>query len=335
MRKNIFLPICASLLLMVSCSKDNNSFDGPALNDIYGDFFIIDSLNVSNAAVDFSIGQTITCTAEFSKNVNWKLEITGAESGAKYIVEGFSRLLDATNATWTGSTTTLPMFRVENCNVLLTINDEVDSLTSSVDVLGTKTINGFVLDDFEGVLNPGWTTFIQSGADMSFIITDEEIAAQGNKYYNMAGAVDWDWLIGLIDIPASAYGTTTFPLNSNPNNVFFNVMLAKYPGITNSIVLFQFKEDDNGDGIYTVGSEDLFSLEVKLTGDDGWQLISSKYSDLPTLIDGVPADPIGNGIYEPEKLQMISVLMLANPVTGFAKAWMDLLLFTENEPFKP
>ncbi len=335
MRKKIFLPIYASLLLIVSCIKDNDTFDGPALNDIYGDFFIIDSLSVSSNAVDFSIGQTIYCTAEFSKNVNWKLEIIGQESGAKYILEGFSRLLDATNATWTGTTTTLPMFRVENCNVLLTISDEVDSLTSSINVLGTKTINGFLIADFEGVLNPGWTTFIQSGADMSFIITDEEIAAQGMSYYNMAGAVDWDWLIGLIDIPASAYGASTFPLNSNPNNVFFNVMLAKYPGLTNSIVLFQFKEDDNVDGVYTAGSEDLFSFEVKLTGKDGWQLISSKYSDLPTLIDGVPSDPIGNGVYEPEKLQMISVLMLANPVSGYAKAWMDLILFTENEPFIP
>ena len=144
MRKKIFLPICASLLLIVSCSKDNDTFDGPSLNDIYGDFFIIDSLNVSTAAVDFSIGQTITCTAEFSKNVNWKLEITGEESGAKYTLEGFSRLLDATNATWNGATTTLPMFRAENCNVLLTITDVTDSLTKSVNVIGTKAIEGLL-----------------------------------------------------------------------------------------------------------------------------------------------------------------------------------------------
>ncbi len=321
--------------MIISCTTENDTFDGPSLTDIYGEFFIVDSLQVSSSTVDFSLGQNIIATAEFSKNVNWKLEITGQESGAKFTLEGFSRLLDATNAVWNGTTTTLPMFRAEDCSVLLTISNEADSLITSVQVLGTKSINGFLLSDFEGEWNPGWGSFIQSGADMSFIITDEEIAAQGTKYYNMAGAVDWDWLIGLIDIPATAYGSTTFPLNSNPNNVFFNVMLAKYPGLTNGIVLFQFKEDDNMDGVYTAGSEDLFSLEVKLTGDDGWQLISSKYSDLPTLIDGAPSDPIGNGIYEPQKLQMVSILMLANPVTGYAKAWMDLLLFTETEPFQP
>lgn len=335
MRNKMFIAIGVILILSVSCSKDNDTFDGPALNDIYGDFFIIDSLEVSSIAVNFSVGQTITCTAEFSKNVNWKVEITGLESGAEYVIEGFSRLLDATNATWDGSATTLPMFRAEDCSVVLSISDEVDTLTRSVQILNTKPISGLILSDFEEGWNAGWGSFIQSGADMSFVITEEGIAAQGSKYYDMGGAVDWDWLIGLVDIPATAYGSATFPLSSNPNNVYFNVMLAKIAGLTNAIVLFQFKEDDNGDGIYTAGAEDLFSLEVKLTGNDGWQLVSSKYADLPTLIDGVPADPIGNGIYEPEKLQMVSILMLANPVSGYSQAWMDLLLFTENEPFKP
>jgi hypothetical protein len=170
---------------------------------------------------------------------------------------------------------------------------------------------------------------------MSFIITDATSAGQGAKYYDMGGLVDWDWLLGLIDIPATAYGTPTFALNSNPNNVYFNVLLSKVPGLTNGIVLFQFREDDNGDGIYTEGEEDLFSKEVKLTGDDGWQLISSKYADLPTLVNGAAADPIGNGIYEPQKLMQVSILMLANPVSGYSQAYMDMLLFTENEPFKP
>ena len=187
----------------------------------------------------------------------------------------------------------------------------------------------------EGEFNPGWSTFIQSGADMSFVITDSDPAAQGAKYYDMGGTVDWDWLLGLIDIPGSAYGATTFNLNSNPNNVYFNVMLSKIPGLNNGLVLFQFREDDNGDGVYTDGEEDLFSIQVALNNNDGWQLISSKYADMPTLINGVAADPIGNGIYEPEKLIQVSVLMLANPVSGYAQAYMDLMLFTENQPFKP
>ncbi|MFN0276067.1 MAG: hypothetical protein ACKVPJ_10000 [Chitinophagales bacterium] len=333
--KKIFFSFAAIALFFVSCTTDDSIFDGPSLNDIYGEFAILDSLNISNSAVDFSSGQTIHCTAEFSKNVNWKIEITGGESGAIYSVEGFSRIIDATNSLWDGSATTLPMFRAENCTVQLTITGEVDTLSGSVEILGAKDISGFILSDFEDVINPGWAPFVQSGADMSFFITDATIAAQGTKYYDMGGEVNWDWLIGLIDIPATAYGAATFPLSSNPNNVYFNVMLSKIPSISNAIVLFQFKEDDNGDGTYTAGTEDLFSLEVKLTENDGWKLYSIKYSDLPTLNNGVPADPYGNGIYEPEKLQMVSVLMLANPTSGYSQALMDLMVFTENAPFKP
>lgn len=333
--KKIFLPLFSAVLFLASCTKDDSGFDGPSLNDIYGDFSILDSLSASAATVDFSAGQQLTFSAEFSKNVNWKIAITGNTSGAVYTIEGFSRLIDATNAIWDGSATTLPMFRSEDCVAQLTIDGEDDTLTAPISVLGTKVITGLILSDFEGEFNPGWNTFVQSGADMSFIITDSDPAAQGSKYYDMGGTVDWDWLLGLIDIPGSAYGATTFALNSNPNNVYFNVMLSKIPGLNNGLVLFQFREDDNGDGVYTDGEEDLFSIEVALNNEDGWQLISSKYADMPTLVNGAPVDPIGNGIYEPEKLIQVSILMLANPVSGYAQAYMDLMLFTENQPFKP
>jgi hypothetical protein len=334
MRKIIF-PIVAVSVFLSSCTTEDTLFDGPSLIDIYGEFAILDSLKISTTEVDFSTSQTVSFSAEFSKNVNWKIEITGDASGAVYVIEGFSRLIDETNSVWNGSASTLPMFRVEQCSVALTILNESDTLSGSVEIIGTKTLNGFILSDFEDELNPGWLPFVQSGADMSFFITDETIAAQGSKYYDMGGEVNWDWLIGLVDIPATAYGAATFPLSSNPADVYFNVMLSKIPSLSNAIVLFQFKEDDDGDGIYTAASEDIFSFEVKLTANDGWQLYSIKYADLPTLINGAPTDPLGNGIYEPEKLHMISVLMLANPTSGYAQAFMDLMVFTENEPFKP
>ena len=203
--KKIFLPLFSAVLFLASCTKDDSGFDGPSLNDIYGDFSILDSLSASAATVDFSAGQQLTFSAEFSKNVNWKIAITGNTSGAVYTIEGFSRLIDATNAIWDGSATTLPMFRSEDCVAQLTIDGEDDTLTAPVAVLGTKVITGLILSDFEGEFNPGWNTFVQSGADMSFLITDSDPAAQGSKYYDMGGTVDWDWLLGLIDIPGSAY----------------------------------------------------------------------------------------------------------------------------------
>jgi len=333
--KKIFLPLFSAIVLLSSCTTDNTAYDGPSLTDIYGEFSLLNTLSVSSTAIDFSTGQTLSCGAEFSKNVNWKIEITGQTSGGVNTIEGFSRIIDATNAIWDGSASTLPMFRAEECVVMLTIENEVDTLYQNVTVTGTKPIVGLLLSDFEAEWNPGWSSFIQTGADMSFIITDADAAGQGAKYYDMGGTVDWDWLLGLIDIPATAYGTPAFTLNANPNVVYFNVLLSKIPSITNGIVLFQFREDDNSDGVYTEGEEDLFSIEIKLTSNDGWQLISYKYADLPTLVNGTAVEPIGNGIYEPQKLMQVSILMLANPVTGYSQAYMDMLLFTENEPFKP
>lgn len=333
--KKIFFTAIITSLIAVSCNTDQATFDGPSLQDIYGEFFIVNGLAVNTNAVDFAAGQSLICTAEFSKNVNWKIEITGLESGALFTLEGFSRLLSGNDGKWDGSATTLPMFRNESCEVRLTILNEPDTLRDTVTVLSTKPIVGFLLSDFESGWNAGWGSFVQSGGDMSFNITDEVSAGQGTKYYDMGGEVNWDYLIGLVDIPATAYGTTTYPLNANPNNVYFNVMLSKIAGLSNAIVLFQFREDDNGDGVYTDGAEDLFSIQVNLTGQNGWQLLTNKYEDIPTLINGVPSAAIGNGIHEPDKLLMVSVLMLANPATGYSQAFMDLLIFTENAPFKP
>lgn len=333
MKKSIFL-ICIAGCIFTSCRKDSEFFDGPSLNDIYGEFSLLTDFDITNRHVDFAAGQTTSFTAEFSKSVEWQIKITGLTSGGVKYLSGISNMLDNTNSIWNGSTSNLPMFRAEDCAVELTFQNETDTLRDTLEVVSPKTNNGLLLSDFESGWNPGWSSFVQSGADMSFVITNDTVAAQGDMYYDMGGAVDWDYLIGLIDIPGSAYGAPHFALNNNPDQVFFNVLLDNPPGITNSIVLFQFREDDNGDGVYSDGAEDMFSIQVTMT-ETGWQLISSNYSDLTTLINGAPADPIGNGIHEPDKLIQVSVLMLANPATGYSQALMDYMIFTEGKALEP
>jgi hypothetical protein len=333
--KNLAIVCFAVVTVLSSCKKEDTLFDGPSLVDLYGEFSVLAGLEVNDVAIDFAAGEKAVFTAEFSKNVDWTIRITGLESGAVKEINGFSRTLDNTNAEWNGTTTILPMFRSELCQVELLFANEPDVFTDTIEVLTPKLNTGFLLEDFEDGWNPGWGSFVQSGADMSFVIRTDASSAQGNAYYDMGGAVSWDYLIGLIDIPGSAYGAPTFDLSANPDNVYFNVLLSKQPDLNNALVLFQFREDDNGDGVYTAGAEDLFSLEVALNDQNGWQLISSRYSDLTTLINGAPADPIGNGISEPDKLLQISILMLANPVTGYSQALMDYLIFTENGPLQP
>ena len=150
----------------------------------------------------------------------------------------------------------------------------------------------------------------------------------------MAGAVSWDWLIGLVNMPGSAYGSTYYPLTSNPSNLYFNTMLYKPAGIDNGLVLFQIKEDDNEDGMYSAGSEDMYSIQVSLTAT-GWAKISQRYDNIPTLVNGAASGPIGNGLHEPNKVIEVSVLFLANPTSGYSKTWLDYMIFTEGSALEP
>jgi hypothetical protein len=322
------------LLVLSACERDDPDFEGPSLDNIYGDFTVLESFDISNRNVDFESGETTVFTAIFSKQVDWEVHVTGLESGAHKVITDFSSELSAGNARWDGSTTMIPLFKEEECAVELRVDAEDYVFYDTLQATSARIIEGFVVADFESGFNSGWTGFVQSGANMTFIITDDISAGQGNSYYDMGGEVNWDYLIGLIDFPATAYGGTTFDILPDPASLYFNVMLNVPEGINNEIVLFQFREDDNQDGSYSEGSEDMFSME--LTGlDAGWQLVSIRYADLPTLVNGAPAAPLGDGVYSPDRLSKISVLFLANPVSGYSQTLMDYLIFTEGGPLIP
>jgi hypothetical protein len=330
MKKTTCLLLGISLLALWSC-KQEEEFDGPNLNDIYGDFLITQALQISDDTLDFFNGEVSNLSVSLSKNVNWKLEITGLQSGAKKISTGFDSQI---NYTWNGTTSTLPMFHIESCAMELTFQNQLDTLRDTLYVSSLRPLEGFVLADFETGLNPGWTPFVQSGANMSFIIQTNNQAAQGSRYYDMGGAVTWDWLIGLLHIPASACGQTTLPLDENAANVYFNTQLYKPASIDNGLVLFQFREDDNGDGVYTEGSEDLFSFQIS-PSTEGWAQISRRYDQIVTLVNGSEGAPIGNGLHEPNKIFQVSVLFLANPTSGYSQAYLDYMTFTTGSAVNP
>tara|TARA_B110000037_G_scaffold29874_1_gene35803 strand:- start:20684 stop:21679 length:996 start_codon:yes stop_codon:yes gene_type:complete len=320
-------------LAFFSCRKEE-PFEGPSLEEINTPFAIVTDLVVSQSTVDFSAGEIVTFSAELSKTSAWQLRIVGEGSGAEKIVLGNSKVIDVSSYMWEGSTTNLPMFKAENCAVQLSFPGQEDTLFGAVEITAAKTNAGFLVADFDSGFNPGWTSFIQSGLDMDFQIKTDDGAAEGDSYYNMAGTVDWDYLIGLVNFNADAYGADHFPLNSNPDNVYFNVMVYGEPGLQNSIVLFQFEEDENGDGSFNGADEDMYSLEV-LVNWEGWQLISFKYTDILALVDGVPSAAAGNGTHNSDKILKINMLHLANPVTGYAKSKLDYIIFTENGPLIP
>ena len=103
---------------------------------------------------------------------------------------------------------------------------------------------------------------------------------------------------------------------------------------TDEVYAFRYEEDDNGDGLFTSTSEDMYSIEIPVNWV-GWKLISVKYSDLLCLVNGAASTPAGNGTHNSDKIQQINMLHLANPSSGFAKAKIDYVIFTENGPLIP
>lgn len=333
MKKYITL-VLLGMIMLSSCHKKDNSIDGPNLNDVYGEFGVINTLGQNLDSVDFAVGQTAYFTAQMSKIIDWKITITGQTSGAVKEITGTGSSLTQATTTWLGETTYFPVFGTEICDVQLTFEGEDDTLTSTIKIIQSKLNPGFLISDFESGFNNQWTSYIQSGADMDFQIKTDASSPQGNSYYNMAGTVDWDYLIGYLYFGASAYGSPQMPITGNGDNTYFNIMIYGEPGSVNTILLFQFQEDDDLSGGFANSSEDTYSLEIPVNWE-GWKLYSVKYSDIPCLVNGQPSTPNGNGQHNPDRLNQVNMLHLANPVTGFAKTKVDYIIFTQNEPLKP
>ncbi len=325
--------ILALVGISLSCQRKEDNL-GPSLDELYGEFSLLENFASSSQLIDFSTGNQLEFTCRFSKPVDWEIHIIGLLSGAEKIITGKSKAIDESNGKWNGSTTLLPMFKDESCLAVLSVPDELYTDTIGVTILDTKINEGFLISDFENGINPGWNIFLQSGADMRFNIVESDSSAQGYNYYRMGGAVNWDYLIGYVDLLASAYQENTYPLSDNPSTVYFNAFLSKPSLINNEIVLWQFWEDENLDGIFQAASEDMYSLE--LTGlESGWQHISIRYDELVSLTNGAPSPPAGNGIHEPDKLLNIRLLFLANPTTGYSETSVDYIIFTQNQALVP
>lgn len=329
--KKLSIFIITLSIFTLGCKRDNKSYEGPSLDDINGTFSMITPFASSVNSADFSKGETVVFTAGFSKLCDWTITVYGKTSGAKKIITGKSKLV---SAPWDGSTTYFPMFSKENCTVVLKIQNVSDSFVLNVTSTGVRIPTATIVADFESGLNPKWTSFIQSGANMDFKVKSDAFKVQGNNYLNMAGTVNWDWLIGLIDYPASALGSTTYNLSSNPSNVYFNCLIYGNATVANqSRVLFQFKEDDNANGKFDASADDEFDKEIIIDWT-GWKLVSFKYSDLVHLVNGNPAANSGNNRQNSNNIVLISMLHLANPSQGAAATKIDFLSFTEGKPLE-
>ena len=349
------LPILLLSIGFVSCERDEDP-NRISVSDLYKDFKVMESLD-SEGLDNIDFKQNTFFTAEFNKPIIWELTITGNKSGAQKTISGFSKELNEVNAVWDGSTTNLPMFKSgDTCSVELNFPAEDTTLVLDRSIIiekekedgkffeefdNTELDKGVIIADFENgnKYRENWDWFFQSGVNF-FNLKSTKNAAQGKYYYKMFGECDWDWLVGMIHIPdtgdiSNVPGTNKeykpFGLSSDPENLYFNVLLNVRE--ENAVLLINFKEDDNMDGVYDADNEDEYTIWLEGL-EPGWQLISRKYSDL-TAGGENESTPKGNGMRNPESLKIIDVLLLANPTSGPTRVDMDYMIFTEDEPLKP
>ena len=328
------LYIILSIITVFSCKHRDEEFEGPDLNDLNGPFYIVSPLQLSAESIDFSSGDQLIIGAELSKRTSWEVEIVGMTSGAKIIITGSDRLLDAETASWSGGADNFPGFGMETASITLSFPDEGEEYTmmDSVQITGLKNDEGFLITSFEEGFGSTWERFNQTTVAGDIKCGDGN-AAKGNCYYSWNGTVGWDWAIGSVMVkPESG----TFGLPNVAGNLFFNMAIKPIEnvGTESSFIMFWFDEDDNGDGVFDEATEDRFVYEY-WTEDTEWTLFSHNYSDLQFDAEGAQVETNGNGLPEPSKLVSINVFFLANPNNGNASALVDHMIFTQNEPYKP
>jgi hypothetical protein len=328
MKKLKFLLLLAPFFF-ASCEKEK--IEGPSLNDLYGELNILESLSIVGDSADFSIGESIYFTASFSKQVDWIIRIKGINSGSVKIITGKSNAINQTNSLWNGSSTQLPFFIAEDCDLELMFEIHDDTILDKLNIESPKlynTENTVLITDFENGFNPNFTGFFQAGCTKSLVTNG---AGEGNKYLAQYGTCDWDWLIGYVDY-FSDYWYDQEDLVNDPTKLYFNIMIngastiSDVSNLPNSLFKLEFYEDENGDDYYDASSEDRYDYEFDVDWT-GWRMISICYNDLIP-----PSSNAGDGVKEPSKIFKVRTLLLANPESGFAKADVDFLIWSFNSP---
>ncbi|MCZ4407224.1 hypothetical protein O3Q51_00280 [Cryomorphaceae bacterium 1068] len=327
------LPLAFILVLLAACDHDTEP-ETPSLFDRFAPLELIDSLQASSVQVDFSAGESISFTAEFNKNIDWVVEITGQVSGGIQRIEGFDRFVEPANATWSGNTTELPLFRTEPCTVVLKVPEEPDfGDTLMVEIVGTLNYEGTLVTDFED--NPG--ACIQLG-DFEFELAnsgrrdDIITAAQGDFFYRLAGTDNEtggptdNFFVGLARIFACITGETYIQVPTTvPENLYLNLFVegraTPYTRVVLGLII-----DSNDSGDFEEGPDAIRSLEFDPTYT-GWRLQSFTGADF-----GVTQEELQKvvGI----ELVLISLNNLQPSPREEVGFETDYIIFTQNGPLE-
>ena len=336
------------LFFFNGCTKDD--VEGPLITDLYGTFSITDAFLLVNKTPDFSSGDIVKFYCGFNKTIDWKITITGLQSNSVKEISGFSSSIDSNNVMWSGTTSQLPFFNIENCAVELTFMNESDTLRDTLNIVGTNSYeDGILVADFENGLPPdalvSWTSNI--GFRTFDISNDDPLL--GNAYFKMGGKVNWDWPIGKLDLKLSL-SSVTVPAEEFYINIgilsdsidihsgqFINIMISE------STLPFNYDLTPNQVGQQLAdifdASDEVYKMKVPVDWH-GWRILSFPYSEFEELSPGA-AGIIFNK--NPNNISGIRIACQACPSSGanvncpenldkIVRTDIDHIIFTEYSP---
>jgi len=334
---SIHLAFLFSLIfLSVGCDHDTEVFDGPSLIDRFGPFNVTTDFAASRNTVDFGAGQTGFFTAEFNKNVQWVITITGQSSGAVKRIEGFDKSINIDNAIWVGGTTDLPLFGIEMCDVVLTVPEEPSfEGNAMVEIISPRDYAslGKVITDFETDL--GANLFF---GNFQFELNNQTgrrdampAPAEGGFYYYMQGTdnvVPNDFFVGLVSINPQVNGETYVSVPTTvPEELYFNCFLYSDAG-PHGIGIIQFAYDQNDNGTFDDGTDPIFTTgDIDLGAWEGWRLESYPMSET-----GISQEQL-------EKIIAVRLVLISNANTQPSPPLpvdfgTDFMIFTQGGPLE-
>lgn len=299
---NLFL-----VLVITSCHPDMGEFVGPG-HCVSSNFAIVNDFSVSRSSVDFT-KESVVFSAEFNEDVNWTIKIKGVASGAVKSFSGKSRVV---NQEWYGAPETQVLFLLETCEVELVIPCR-ESRKATIEITGLTTFEheGYMVANFDrgGQYDNGWLYYGEGWTLAPQIVSGPLSSPQGGKYLAMEGVpVSSPWWIGgvspngVLDFAKSKLTTT------DASKVYCNAFVS-FGDCKTSSITFSFSQPVTAGGI---------RKKTYATYWEGWKMVSFKLSDI--------------GIKDVTNITMFELGLGPNVQGAEAKAYIDLLIFTENAP---
>ena len=266
-----------------SCTK--KEFEGPLIETLYGDFELIEPFKLTNKKPSFSINEQVGFHCEFNKPVEWKITILGLSTGASREITGFSNLIDSNMIVWSGGPSQVPFFSEEDCAIELTFENEIDTLRDTISIVSVKNYeNGVWFENFEdGIPANSLVYYNTDGGGMTFSVANDDPLI-GNSYFKMGGRVNWDWNLGVLDLPLNIIN-----VSQNSDDLYVNIGILSdlqdlHAGQFINILISEEKDtpfnenlDNNASDLFESTME-VYKMKVPVDWD-GWQIKSFKYSD--------------------------------------------------------